>query len=124
MTTGVPSPASDAEKLATIDKFFNPASIAIVGATERAGYGSRFVSTLQRTGYAGTIYPINPGRPEVFGLPCFASPSALPETPDLAAIIVPAERVLESVRQCAEIGVRGSAHSRRSAASRATNPPS
>jgi acyl-CoA synthetase (NDP forming) len=106
MATGTSSTASDADKLATIDKFFNPASIAIVGATERAGYGSRFVSTLQRTGYAGTIYPINPGRPEVFGLPCFASPAALPETPDLVAIIVPAERVLEAVRQCAEIGVR------------------
>jgi acetate---CoA ligase (ADP-forming) len=106
MATGTSSPASDADKLATIDKFFNPASIAIVGATERAGYGSRFVSTLQRTGYAGTIYPINPGRPEVFGVPCFASPAALPETPDLVAVIVPAERVLESLRQCAEIGVR------------------
>ena len=106
MTTGSPAPSGGTSTLATIDKFFNPRSIAIVGATERAGYGARFVSTLQRTGYAGTIYPVNPSRSEVFGLPCFASPAALPEAPDLAAVIVPAERVLESVRQCAAVGVR------------------
>jgi acyl-CoA synthetase (NDP forming) len=106
MTTGSSIPADGTAALDTIDKFFHPNSIAIVGATERAGYGARFVNTLIRTGYAGTIYPINPSRSEVFGLPCFPSPSALPTPPDLAAVIVPAERVLESARQCAEIGVR------------------
>jgi acetyltransferase len=91
---------------ASIDKIFHARSIAIVGATERAGYGARFVNTLIRTGYSGKIYPINPNRPEVFGLTCYPSPKDLPETPDLAAVIVPAERVLDAVRQCAEIGVQ------------------
>jgi acyl-CoA synthetase (NDP forming) len=106
MTTASSSSADRPDLLGTIDKFFHPASIAVVGATERAGYGARFVSTLIRTGFTGKIYPINPSRTEVFGLTCYPAPSALPETPDLAAIIVPAERVLEAVRQCAEIGVR------------------
>jgi len=97
----VDSPAHDA-----IDRIFHARSVAIVGATERAGYGARFVNTMLRTGYSGQIYPINPGRSEVFGLPCYPSPSALPETPDLAAVIVPAARVLASLRECAEIGVR------------------
>lgn len=91
---------------AAIDKLFHARSIAIVGATERAGYGARFVNTLLKTGYSGQIYPINPNRPEVFGLRCYPSPEALPETPDLAAVIVPAERVLDSLRGCAAIGVR------------------
>lgn len=102
-TAGSPSRAS---AHASIDKIFHARSIAIVGATERAGYGARFVNTLIRTGYSGKIYPINPSRPEVFGLACYPSPRDLPETPDLAAVIVPAERVLEALRQCAEIGVR------------------
>src|SRR5688572_11426919 len=96
--------ASTAQR--AIDAIFHARSIAIVGATERAGYGARFITTLRRTEYAGTIYPINPNRAEVFGLRCYPSPRDLPETPDLAAVIVPAERVLESLRACAEIGVR------------------
>ena len=95
-----------ASHLDAIDKIFHARSIAIVGATERAGYGARFVSTLQKTSYSGRIYPINPSRPEVFGLPCYSSPSALPETPDLVAVIVPAERVLASLRECATLGTK------------------
>src|SRR3954447_9257945 len=105
--TEYPADSSGREStLAAIDKVFNARSIAVVGATERAGYGARFLNTLIRTGYAGQLYPINPSRSEVFGVRCYPSPRELPETPDLVGIIVPAERVLESVRQCAEIGVR------------------
>ena len=92
--------------LDSIHTIFHARSIAIVGATERAGYGARFLNTLLRTGYGGTIYPINPNRSEVFGVRCYPSPRDLPETPELAAVIVPAERVLDSLQQCAEIGVR------------------
>lgn len=106
MPTGSTAPPDRSARREAIHKFFHARSITIVGATERAGYGARFVNTLIQTGYAGQIYPVNPSRPEVFGLRCYPSPQALPETPDLAAIIVPAERVLASLRQCAEIGVR------------------
>src|SRR6478735_2614517 len=109
MTTGSTDPAASAARtarLAAIHSFFHARSIAVVGATERAGYGARFLSTLIRSGYVGKLYPINPSRSEVFGLPCFPSVAALPEPPELAAIIVPAERVLDSLRRCAERGTR------------------
>jgi acetyltransferase len=118
MTTGSTDPATSSTssprateadrtaRLAAIHTFFHARSIAVVGATERAGYGARFLSTLMRTGYSGTLYPINPSRTEVFGLPCYPSVAALPEPPELAAVIVPAERVLDSLRQCAAIGTR------------------
>jgi acetyltransferase len=106
MPTGSALPPGRASALDAIDTIFHARSIAVVGATERPGYGARFVNTLIRTGYAGRIYPINPGRSEVFGLRCYPSPLELPETPDLAGIIVPAERVLASLRQCAQLGVR------------------
>jgi acetyltransferase len=87
-----------------IEHIFRPASIAVVGATERPGYGARVVQNLQRTAYPGRIYPVNPGRSKVFDLPCYPSPLDLPEPPDLALVIVPAERVPEALRQCAERG--------------------
>jgi acetate---CoA ligase (ADP-forming) len=99
-------PTADASTLEAVDKIFHAESIAVVGATERAGYGARFVNTLIRTGYGGRIYPINPSRPEVFGLRCYPSPLDLPEAPDLAAVIVPAEHVLEALQGCAAIGTR------------------
>src|SRR5205823_1578890 len=89
-----------------IERIFHGRSIAVVGATERAGYGARLMNNLIRTGYAGQIYPINPNRPQVFGLACYPSPRELPACPDLAIVIVPAEGVVEPLRACAEIGVR------------------
>ena len=106
MPEGSTLPPERTSALDAIDKIFHARSIAVVGATERAGYGARFLNTLIRTGFPGQLYPINPSRPEVFGLRCYPSPRDLPEAPDLAGMIVPAERVLESLRQCAEIGVR------------------
>ena len=106
MATEAPAGDRTASTHAAIRAIFHARSIAIVGATERAGYGARFPNTLIATGYSGTIYPINPSRAEVFGLRCYPSPADLPETPDLVAVIVPAERVLDALRQCAAIGVK------------------
>jgi acetyltransferase len=89
-----------------IEAIFHPRSIAVVGATERAGYGARLLTNLIRTKYAGQVYPINPSRQTVFDLPCYPSPLALPAAPDLVVVIVPAPQVLESLRQSAERGAR------------------
>ena len=91
---------------AALDAIFRPASIAVVGATERPGYGARLLDNLVQTGYGGRIYPINPNREAVFGLTCYPSPRDLPEAPDLVVVIVPAKRALEPLRQCAERGAR------------------
>ncbi len=84
----------------------HPASIAVIGATERPQYGGRFVSNLQATGFAGRIYPVNPARETVFGLRCYPSIGDVPEAVDLAAVIIPASRVLDALEQCVAAGVR------------------
>jgi acetyltransferase len=89
-----------------IERIFHAGSIAVVGATERPGYGARLMNNLIRTGYAGRIYPINPNRSHVFGLTCYPSPADLPGCPDLAMVIVPAEGVVGALRSCAEVGVQ------------------
>jgi acetate---CoA ligase (ADP-forming) len=83
-----------------------PSSIAVIGATERLQYGGRLVLNLQGTGYAGRLYPVNPNRATVFGLPCYPSVGAIPEPVELAAIVIPAPRVLDALEECAAAGVR------------------
>ena len=62
-----------------------PRSVAVVGATERAGaYGSEAVLNLARCGFDGAVYAVNPGRATVHGVPSFASLAELPEAQRLA----------------------------------------
>ncbi len=66
----------------------------------------RPLANLQRQRYSGAIYPINPQREEVAGLPCYPSIAALPETPDVALIVAPNQHVLAALEACATRGVR------------------
>ena len=66
-------------------------SIAIIGASDQPNkVGGRPIAYLQRFGFAGRIYPINPNRESVQGLRTYRDLSALPEAPDLAIIATPA----------------------------------
>ncbi|MDP6706875.1 MAG: acetate--CoA ligase family protein [Alphaproteobacteria bacterium] len=83
-----------------------PASIALVGASaDVAKTTSRPQRYLRRHGFAGPLYPINPGREEVFGEPAYASPEAMPDGVEHVHIMLPTERVIETVRACGERGV-------------------
>jgi acetyltransferase len=83
----------------------NPRSIAVVGATERPGYGGRLLRNLLAHGYAGRVVAINPNRASVMGLPCLPSVLDLPEPVDLAAIVIPAAGVPAALAECRERGV-------------------
>jgi len=84
-----------------------PRSIAIIGASDnRNKVGGRPVDYLQRFGYPGKVYPVNPARQTVQGLPCYPDVAALPEAPDLAIVAVAGAAVADAVRACAARGVR------------------
>src|SRR5262245_60804840 len=84
-----------------------PRSVAVVGASSRPGpLASLPLANLQRQQYAVRVYPINPSRDEIGGLPCYPSIEALPETPDLALIVAPTAGVLPAMESCARRGVR------------------
>lgn len=79
-----------------------PRGIAVVGASPRSGsLGERPVRYLRTHGYTGPLYPVNPRHPEVAGLPCFSTLSAIPGPVDVALIAVPAAAVPPVVAQCA-----------------------
>jgi acetyltransferase len=74
-----------------LDKVFNPASIALVGASPRAGgLGRAVLTNLRAGGFAGRIACINPRYREIDGEPCLRDLAALDFTPDLVAIAAPA----------------------------------
>lgn len=84
-----------------------PKSIAIIGASDNKNkVGGRPVDYLQRFGYSGKVYPINPARQTVQGLSCYPDVASLPEVPDLAIVAVAGNAVTEAVRACAAKGVR------------------
>lgn len=81
-------------------------AIAVIGATERPGAIGRLpIEYLQRYGYAGKIYPVNPKGGSVLGIEAYSSLRAVPEPVDLALIMVPASAVRDAVTDCADAGV-------------------
>jgi acetate---CoA ligase (ADP-forming) len=100
--------SSDIKRVDTVSaiaKLFNPKSVVIVGASGDASKTSgRPVAYLQKHGYSGVIYPVNPKATQVGNLACYASISALPEVPDIAIVLLGAERAHIAVKELAERG--------------------
>jgi len=84
-----------------------PRAIAVLGASDDpVKIGGRPLAFLLRHGYRGRVFPVNPNRTTVQGLPAFASLDAIPEPVDLAIVVVPGERVLEALEAAAAKGVQ------------------
>src|SRR5437899_11585850 len=84
-----------------------PTSIAVVGASQRMTRATRVVANLQRFGYAGRIFPINPKYTDVLGLPCYADLASTPEPADTVVVAIPAEQVPAILAAAVDSGVRG-----------------
>ncbi len=90
-----------------LDLFLNPRSIAVIGASDDpTRIGGRTLFNILQGQFAGPIFPINPGRDVVQGVPAYRSMSAVPQDVDCAIIALPAELVLDAVEQCAAKNVR------------------
>jgi len=92
---------------ATLPTALNPASIAIVGASNDPNkIGGRPLLYLSRFGYEGRVYAVNPNRPMAQGHTTFPDIASLPEAPDLAVIATPGAQAMSAVDDCARRGVR------------------
>jgi acetate---CoA ligase (ADP-forming) len=84
----------------------SPNSVAIVGQSNDSGKtAGRPLKYLRQAGFAGRLYPINPGRDMVLGERAWPSLAALPETPQHAYVVTPADAAIEAVAECGRIGV-------------------
>ena len=82
------------------------ASVAIVGASERARWASQIFSNLRQFGYGGRVVLVNPRQQTVFGEPCLPSLRQLSEPVDHAMVIVPAPHVPEVLSDAEAAGVK------------------
>jgi len=92
----------------SIDEVISPKSVAVIGASETPGkIGYQILKNMLDQGYKGRVYPINPSATEIMGLKAYPSVKAVPESVDLACIIVPNNTVPKVVEECGEKGVKG-----------------
>jgi acetate---CoA ligase (ADP-forming) len=89
-----------------IDALVKPRSIAIVGATDRAGPARSVIESLGALGFAGAIYPVNPKYPTVMNHVCYPSLTDLPEAPDVVVFSIRNPLIPEQVRLAARRGAR------------------
>jgi acetyltransferase len=91
-----------------LDAIFRPASVAVIGATEKQGsVGRTLVWNLISSPFGGTVYPVNPARKSILGIKAYARLADIPDSVELAVIVTPAPSVPALIAECAEKGVKG-----------------
>jgi len=96
------------KKHTPLDAIFKPEAVAVVGASDNPGkLGSHVMRSLTEGKYPGSIFPVNPGRDEIFGIKTYPSLLKISEKIDLAIIVLPAEQVPKIINECNEKGVKG-----------------
>jgi acetyl coenzyme A synthetase (ADP forming)-like protein len=90
-----------------IKYLFEPRSVAIIGASrDPAKIGYKFVQNITSSGFAGKVYPINPEGGELLGHTVYKKIEDVPGEIDIACIVIPAKFVFDSVKSCADKGVK------------------
>jgi len=90
-----------------VEFLFYPGSIAVVGVSDDPHkLSSIYFNNLVDSGYKGKLFPVNPKHTSLYGYPCFAKVSDIPEPVDQVAILIPAQFVLDVIKDCALKGVK------------------
>lgn len=91
------------EQLAPV---FNPESVAVIGARRASGPGSfNVVENLDKFGFDGTIYPVNPKADEVLGREAFDDIRAIDDQVEHAIIFLPRHIVVDALQACGECDI-------------------
>jgi acetyl coenzyme A synthetase (ADP forming)-like protein len=91
-----------------LNSLLKPKSIAIVGASATPGkIGYTVLENLQKSGYKGDIYPINPSATDILGIKCYAAITDVSGGIDAAVLCVPVKLVNEVAEECGKKGVKG-----------------
>ena len=91
----------------TLDAFFRPRNVAVIGATERPGtVGRAILWNLMSSPFGGAVLPINPKRSSVLGIKAYPTIQEANGPVDLAVIATPAETVPGVISECVDAGVK------------------
>jgi acetyltransferase len=107
-STIIIDPAHDLVGLrgSSLGPIFTPKSVAVVGASERPGsVGCTVLTNLIASPFGGPVWPVNPKRPSVLGLPAYKSIAELPGVPDLIVVTTPAATVPAIIQEAVDAGV-------------------
>ena len=97
------------ERLSSLQPFFTPNGVAVIGASRdpsKLSYGVVRNLVDPERGYGGPIYPINPKADEILGLKCYPDIASVPDPVELAVLIIPAVAVIGAVEACGRRGVK------------------
>jgi acetate---CoA ligase (ADP-forming) len=87
--------------------FFYPRSILIAGASSKKGsIGYELTATIQKFGYKGDLFLVNPSSAEILGIKCYKSITEVPGIQDLAIILVPKQFAEDSIDECLTKGIK------------------
>jgi acetate---CoA ligase (ADP-forming) len=91
----------------SLEKFFTPNSVAIVGASQNKGkVGYEILASMIAAGYEGKVFPINDKAQTIEGLKCYPDLKSIGEVPELVVVVIPAKFVASIMEQCAELGIK------------------
>ena len=98
--------AAAADGRSAIARMLEARSVAVIGASGREGsVGHETLVELDKGGFDGAVYPVNPRYEELSGRPCYPSIADVPGPVDLAVISLANARLEETLRQCVDAGV-------------------
>jgi acetyltransferase len=90
-----------------LEAFFEPTSIAIIGASRKTGkVGYEVLKNVLESGFKGKIFPVNPKAEEILGLKCYPSVLKIPDDIELGVIIIPATFVPKVVEEAGKKGIK------------------
>jgi len=94
----------------SLKNFFNPKSVAIIGASnDKAKIGRQVLDNIIKGGFKGKVFPINLKEKKIAGLAAYAGLEALPKKEYatlLVIIAIPMQFVLAEIKKCAELGIK------------------
>ena len=86
---------------------FQPESVAVIGASNNpAKWGFGVFNDLMVKGFGGKLYPVTRSEKEVTGVTAYGNVKDIPDPVDLAIIVIPAQYVVEAMKDCVQKGVR------------------
>ena len=90
----------------TLDSFFHPKGIAVIGASDNALKGGFHILRNTLAGYTGPVYPVNPRLGEILSTKCYPDVDSIPENFELAIYFIPAKNLPATIEACARKGAR------------------
>ena len=89
-----------------LNNFFNPKSVAVLGASEAKGkVGYAVIKNIIDFGFLGKIYPVNPKANTILGIPAYPAITDIKDKIDLCVMVIPPKAILESIEPCGKMGI-------------------